>query len=799
MKIIRSFEPGDRYRYNFDLCSFARGWAQIDSAQDASWFGTWASPAERTILNFAEGDVTRTVCEADEKFAAALREIDRWNRDQGYGPVQIDPGFDPALNAAFKVVGLGGHVTPRARQFCADLHLAGRAPYPTPVLMNTTPDPLLTALSRAPDDATFARLLRDGGRVLLRDPSGIGAVAVAALGAPGEITHAAAHLLASALDQARIAVENDLPEGPALLAALAEAVAGREGRAPLAVPERLALARAYASAGLVPPPFATLTADSFAGPVPDGTTMPDLGEILDPLLRDAGEALGQAHAAMTELLAGLPPELATMLVAMTVARPGAAEARLALYWLLDPRADIRLAAATALLSRPGLPPDLAVLLPTLRKWMPDDSARAAVDATIRAQMRAGARPAAPVIKVHRAAVSLPDGVGAQSLAATVQIGSRRVVAMAMLKAGHGVKDAFLIPCASATEQKALMARVLDEVDAFDLPPPAFAAILARGLGEGLALGRPPAPGMVDMADIWGPEALTPQAFAVADILAALGPLPGPLSEAALIQSSSVWLDQFPHLHSWFEDTGPLREALSRARTEKGLEAVVWKQLATRRDHWARIMATSAAVLHAVKDPHWPAFAAVAHALIGDHPLKRIPALHDIVGITLAAWADGAGAAEGESGDGAEALLDRAGLRAAFLDGYLTAYAITPTAPPPTVWLSNLLGGIEFPGERSINRIMAVLSDRIAQIENMAPNPATMAGYLSALAPDDWQDWCAGFHALVEAAPRAWTPRSLGADDKRILRTIAQAAEGQPDTGLATVLPAWIAGRHARRK
>jgi hypothetical protein len=57
MKIIRSFEPGDRYRYDFNLCSCARGWAQVDTAQDASWFGTWGSPTERTILNFAEGDL----------------------------------------------------------------------------------------------------------------------------------------------------------------------------------------------------------------------------------------------------------------------------------------------------------------------------------------------------------------------------------------------------------------------------------------------------------------------------------------------------------------------------------------------------------------------------------------------------------------------------------------------------------------------------------------------------------------------------------------------------------------------
>jgi hypothetical protein len=667
--------------------------------------------------------------------------------------------------------------------------------------MTKTPHPLLTALSRARDEETFARLLRDGGRALLRDPAGIGAVALAALGEGYDVAHAAGRLLATTLDEARMAVENDLPEGPALLAALAKAVAEREGRAPLTVPDRLALARAYASAGLVPPPFATLTAESLAGSAPVGTAMPDLGEILDPILRDAGEALGQAHAAMSELLAGLPPELATMLISMTVARPGAAEARLGLYWLLDPRADIRLAAATALLSRPGLPPDLPALLPTLRKWMPDDPARAAVDATIRAQMKAGARPVMPPVKVHRAAASLPDGVGAQSLAAAVQIGSRRVVAMAMLKAGHGVKDAFLIPCASATEQKALMARVLNEVEAFDIPPTAFAATLARGLGEGLALGLTPAPGMVDMAEIWGPEALTPQPFAAADILATLGPVPGPLTEAALIQSSSVWLDRFSHLHSWFEDTGPLREALSRARTDKGLEAAVWKHLATRRDHWARIIAASAAVLQAAQDPHWPAFAAVAGAVVGEVALKRIPVMHDIVGITLAAWADGPGAVSEADipGDEAEAILANAGISTAFLDGYLTAYVIAPVAPPPEVWLGSLLGGIQFPGEGAINRILAVISDRIEEIDAAAPDQAAMATRLAARTPDDWQDWCAGFHALVTATPRAWAPRSLGADDKRLLRALALTAEGQPDTGLATVLPAWIARRHARRK
>jgi hypothetical protein len=75
--------PGNCYWYDFDLCSCARGWAQVDTALDASWFGTWASPTKRTIFSFAEGDFTRTICDTDEEFAATLREMDRWNRAQG--------------------------------------------------------------------------------------------------------------------------------------------------------------------------------------------------------------------------------------------------------------------------------------------------------------------------------------------------------------------------------------------------------------------------------------------------------------------------------------------------------------------------------------------------------------------------------------------------------------------------------------------------------------------------------------------------------------------------------------------
>ena len=35
-----------------------------------------------------------------------LREIDAWNRAQGYGPAKIDPGFDPAMKMALEELGL---------------------------------------------------------------------------------------------------------------------------------------------------------------------------------------------------------------------------------------------------------------------------------------------------------------------------------------------------------------------------------------------------------------------------------------------------------------------------------------------------------------------------------------------------------------------------------------------------------------------------------------------------------------------------------------------------------------------
>lgn len=664
---------------------------------------------------------------------------------------------------------------------------------------------LLAAIADASDDQERAHLLRKAARSLLSQPTAMAEVAKAALDPEDSASaQAAVTLLSCALDEARMAVENDTPEGDALIAAVATTLMAQDAACPIAPVLRLRLAQAYARAGLPPPPFTILTPEVMAGAVPPGEKLPDLGELLDPILRDLGDTPLQAHAAVSELLAGLPSEPAAMLVSMIIARPGVVEARLGLYWLLDQRVEIRLAAATALLARAEagmLPSELAALFPAIRKWLPDGPARAALDAVIRRQMRdGGMQGQVSAATIHRAAASLPDGAGAQSLIAAFQQGSRRGIAMAMLKQGHGVKDAFVIPCASASEQKRKLAGILDEIETFDIPPAALADGLARGLGEGLALNLLCAPGLVEWAELLGSDALTPAAGDAKAILMAIGvtdALP-PSSRAALVKASADWMDRFDQSDAWFEDTADLRAAIARARTEKGQEAAVWKHLETRREWWARLFAVSAATLKAAGEREfWASFAAVAQGLLDGSSLKRIPVMADIVNMTLEAFDAREGntpslTAPGEIG----ALLAHAGITEAYLQGYLVALAVAPREPSPEAWLGPLLGGIEFPGEGAVNQLLGFVTIQAELASDGASDAKIVVEWLSSLDVKGIHDWATGFHDLMSACPRSWPGKSLAADDKRVLREIKDVAKGGNGAALRTVLPSWIARRHA---
>ena len=83
----------DAERYDFDrqLC-WAKGstWAQVDTDQDAWYFGNWANPVTRSIVSFAEGDLTITRCDTAEEFCVELNVMATWHATQG-SYLRIDP------------------------------------------------------------------------------------------------------------------------------------------------------------------------------------------------------------------------------------------------------------------------------------------------------------------------------------------------------------------------------------------------------------------------------------------------------------------------------------------------------------------------------------------------------------------------------------------------------------------------------------------------------------------------------------------------------------------------------------
>lgn len=74
--------PPDGYtveaRYAFD--ETLTGWAQIDTAADAWYFGSWTEPMSRQILCYAEGDVAHTVAADATSYLTELEALAEFHR-----------------------------------------------------------------------------------------------------------------------------------------------------------------------------------------------------------------------------------------------------------------------------------------------------------------------------------------------------------------------------------------------------------------------------------------------------------------------------------------------------------------------------------------------------------------------------------------------------------------------------------------------------------------------------------------------------------------------------------------------
>lgn len=108
MEKIREFCPADRYVYDFGICSAKNGFAQIDTWQDASYYGTWANPEKLVVFSYCEGDCCTTKCDNVQEFVAEIEAIKQWNNESGgeRGFRGIDPGLDPANIQKWHEIGL---------------------------------------------------------------------------------------------------------------------------------------------------------------------------------------------------------------------------------------------------------------------------------------------------------------------------------------------------------------------------------------------------------------------------------------------------------------------------------------------------------------------------------------------------------------------------------------------------------------------------------------------------------------------------------------------------------------------
>ena len=107
MKRVTEFlMNADRYQFDFGECSASNGFAQIDTTEDAWYYGTWANPYDLKFMSYAEGDLTRESYDSLDDFVARIREYHQWALKMQLWK-GIGPGLDPSAVARWKEIGLG--------------------------------------------------------------------------------------------------------------------------------------------------------------------------------------------------------------------------------------------------------------------------------------------------------------------------------------------------------------------------------------------------------------------------------------------------------------------------------------------------------------------------------------------------------------------------------------------------------------------------------------------------------------------------------------------------------------------
>jgi len=624
-------------------------------------------------------------------------------------------------------------------------------------------------------------------------------------------------LLSRILDEARMNQENEEPRASDFLQVLAAGLTERTDAGELDAETCFGLCQAYLRAGLTPPDQLRTAPNAFeAQAAGEGLELPDVADLAEGLVPDGSTPFG-SYTGLREVVGAMPAQVTTAFLTQMIGQGDRRMIAIGRYFLLDPVAEMRDAALAGFgLLAEGANVDAALLsdLILIRNWLPNgESLDALIKTALRREPSGGTVP--HPWQLHRVMTSLPDGTGSQSILGVCSRGSTRAVAAAMIKEGHGIKDAYVIPCSSRSDQKTIVEQIEQAMTMHDVSLSYVASAIGFALGDGLAHGAVTTPGFLDVAPMFGIGDVTPQTGGHAALLAVVDPEGelGSLSDnrlSRLIGKSRDWFSEHDISSSWFVSDATLMAALEEASTAASAKKIVVGYLDERRDHWTNFFARSALILrHDRRAPPdaWMSFAVVAQALEAGREIKKIPVFEDILGQTLevatARTMDGLGddleweneefeppTIEAERKGELAKLLKGSLLKPDQIDGYLTAVLIAPEFATPNEWLMPLMEGIEAKGHGSIQRILDILMLRYGAL-NEAVILGEIGGEVRDLPLKRFQAWTEGFAQAVDGINGAWPKRALSRDDKQVLNMIRSAAIDDLTPTLKPLLPSWI--------
>ena len=81
MKTQKTFCNSDRYVFDFKYCKSSDGYAQLDTKEDAHYFGNWVNFKSLELITYCEGDLTVVKCDNVEEFKQQLLKVVSWYKD----------------------------------------------------------------------------------------------------------------------------------------------------------------------------------------------------------------------------------------------------------------------------------------------------------------------------------------------------------------------------------------------------------------------------------------------------------------------------------------------------------------------------------------------------------------------------------------------------------------------------------------------------------------------------------------------------------------------------------------------